>query len=182
MSNENPEGSSQNVDMDTVLVEDLVLTDSFLVKGVIEGKTGRLSRHLDLLQKRFLPIRNATMVDLRGGEPISSPRILVNLEEVVLAHELVETGGDVFQRNLARDQKTVRVRAFFSGNTNIEISGMVRPGAYDMSDLVARRFFVMENPVVRGIDLALSSDLAILGKMQYAILHKDRISYVYDFS
>lgn len=179
---EQPENNAEGVDLDTVLVEDLVLTDCFLVKGVVEGKVGRLSRHLDTFNKRFLPIRNATMVDLRGGEPITSPRIMVNLEEVVLAHELVETGGDVFQKNLARDQKTVRVRAFFSGNNNIEVAGLIRPGAYDVSDPITRRFFVVQEPVVRGIDFGVSPELQVLSRMPYAIVQKDRISYVYDFS
>jgi len=177
-----PDGNTGHADVDTVFVEDLILTDSFLVKGVVEGKSGRLSRFLDTFTKRFLPIRNATMVDLRGGDPIEAPRILVNLEEVVLAHELVETGGDVFQKNLARDQKTVRVRAFFSGNTNIEVAGLVRPGAYDVTDPITRRFFVVTEPVVRGIDFAVSRDLQMLARLPYAILQKDRIAYVYDFS
>jgi hypothetical protein len=47
--------------------------------------------------------------------------------------------------------------------------------------MTGRKYFIMQKPVVRGLDLG-NSELALLKGLDYAIVRKDRMAYVYDFS
>ena len=75
-----------------------------------------------------------------------------------------------------------KVRVFFTGSLNIELGGEVRPGAYEINDKATRRFFVMRAPVLRGFDDRGDKELKGVTALSYAILNKDRLSYVYDFN
>ncbi|HET6204228.1 MAG TPA: hypothetical protein VFI25_15660 [Planctomycetota bacterium] len=162
------------------IVADLLVTDTFLIKGRVEGKYARLSKVLDDAHRCFLAVREATLIDLQTRERVLTPRVHVNLDEVVLAHELVDAGGDLFQAALARERESVRIRAFHAGRSNLEIAGRVRPNAYEPSD-GARRFFVVEAPEIRGIRLEGDKDLEILRGLPYVIVNRERLSYIYDF-
>ncbi len=163
------------------IVSDLFLTDSFLIKGQVENKHARLSQLLDGHRKVFLKVRDATLVDLFSRDRIQTPLLHVNLNQILLAHELIETAGDPTARLLSTDTELQRVRTFYTGNLNVEIAGDVRPGAYEMDD-PTKRFFVMRKPEVRGMDFSGDNDLELLKDLPYAILNKGRLSYVYDFN
>jgi len=164
------------------IVSDLLLTDSFLIKGNVEGKYTRLSQILDEQRKYFLKVHDATLVDLNSCERIQTPMVHVNVDEILLAHEFLDGGGDQHMRDLAKDQKLNRVRVFYTGALNIEFAGEVRPGCYEADDRSTRRFFTMRNPVVRGFNERGDTDLKLITKLPYAILNKLRLSYIYDFN
>jgi len=164
------------------IVSDLLLTDSFLIKGNIENKYTRLSQVLDETRRYFLKVRDATLIDLNSCERINTPLLHVNVDEILLAHEFLDSGGDPAQRELARNQSLHRVRVFYTGSLNVELGGEVRPGSYEADDRTSRRFFIMRNPVVRGFQDKGDADLKLLNKLPYAILNKLRLSYVYDFN
>ncbi len=163
------------------MVEDLIFTDSFLIKGVIHRKHTRLSKFLDEYPRHFLRIDDASMVDLKSKEKVKTPRVFVNMMEIVFAHEFLDTAGDFFQKTIAKGREAVRIRAFYSGSVNLEFSGRCRPGSYEVED-VTKKFFVMESPHLRGMDLGEDKDLAILKNLPYIVLHKSRLSYIYDFN
>ena len=108
--------------------------------------------------------------------------MLVNTDQIVFAHELVDIAGDQQQRVLADNKKTVRIRAFYSGSIQIELAGNVEAGAYEPSRGPGRRYFIMQNPVVRGLKFEDSPDLKLLENLSYAIVQKEKLAYVYDFS
>lgn len=164
------------------IVSDLLLTDSFLIKGNIENKYTRLSQVLDETRRYFLRVRDATLVDLNSCERIQTPLLHVNVDEILLAHEFLDSGGDTHQRELAKNQSLHRVRVFYTGSLNLELGGEVRPGSYEADDRTSRRFFTMRAPVVRGFNDKGDPDLKLLSKLPYAILNKLRLSYVYDFN
>lgn len=164
------------------IVSDLLLTDSFLIKGNIENKYTRLSQVLDETRRYFLKVRDATLVDLNSCERINTPLLHVNVDEILLAHEFLDSGGDPTQRDLAKNQSLHRVRVFYTGTLNVELGGEVRPGSYEADDRTSRRFFTMRNPVLRGFQDKGDQDLKLLNKLPYAILNKLRLSYVYDFN
>ena len=164
-----------------VIVEDLFLTDVFLIKGRLPNKKKRLTNLLEDFGRTFLPVHDATLVSLRNREVIRTATVMVNVAELILAHELIDVAGDETQRRLAgASTKTNRVRAFYNGATQFEIAGTIEPGAYESLPSGGRKFFVMQNPIVRGIDLQ-HSELAVLKSLEYAIMRKDRMAYVYDF-
>ncbi len=165
-----------------VIVEDLFLTDVFLIKGRLPNKTKRLTNLLEDFNRTFLPVHDATLVSLRNREVIRTATVMVNVAEVILAHELVDVAGDETLRRLASTAaKTTRVRAFYNGAMQFEIAGQIEPGAYEsQTSATARKFFIMQSPMVRGLDLQ-HADLGVLKGLDYAILRKDRMAYVYDF-
>lgn len=169
-----------------VMVEDLLLTDAFLVKGRVEGKFARLSKVLNGYKKRFVVLSSATMVDLRRGDTIRTPRVHVNLREIVLAHEFVDPAGDYYQAALSagsEESKPVRIRAFYHGSTNLEIAGRIRPGAYEqLGSEGSGEFFVMDDCTVRGLESGISDEFNVLQHLGYAIVNKARLAYLYDFS
>ncbi|MCA8957028.1 MAG: hypothetical protein KDC87_13200 [Planctomycetes bacterium] len=165
-----------------VMVEDLFLTDTFLIKGRLVGKHQRLAKMLEAFTDGFLQVEDAAMVSLRSSEVIRSPRVLVNPRELILAHELIDFAGDSVQRQLARTEKNTRIRAFYNGAVQLELSGMIEQRAYEPNHRSGQRYFVMENPRLRGIQVGNGSELSILAGLSYAIVRKDRLAYVYDFS
>lgn len=164
------------------ICSDLLLTDAFLIKGNVENKYTRLSQILDEHRRYFLRVRDATLIDLRTCDRIQTPLLHVNLDEVLLAHEFLDEAGDETMRSLTEEQELHRVRAFYTGNLNVELAGYIRPGAYEADDHATRRFFVLRRPTVRGFDDRGDSDLKLLNGLSYAILNKLRLSYIYDFN
>lgn len=164
-----------------VFVEDVFLTDVFLIKGRLPNKTKRLTNVLEDWNRAYLPVHDATLVSLRTREVIRTPTVMVRMGEVILAHELVEVAGDETMKRLAGTvDKPARIRAFYNGATQFEIAGQIEPGAYESGTIGNRKFFIMQKPVVRGLDLQ-HPELALLKGLDYAILKKDRMAYVYDF-
>ena len=166
------------------IVSDMLLTDSFLIKGNVENKYARLSQILDEHRRYFLKVRDATLIDLVTAERITTPLLHVNVEEILLGHEFLDGSSDPARRELATvdPRKLHRIRVFYTGNLNVEIGGHVRPGSYEVDDHASRRFFVMQNPVLRGFNTKGDKDLELLNRLEYAILNRLRLSYIYDFN
>jgi hypothetical protein len=166
----------------TPIVEDLFLTDAFLIKGRIAHKYQRLTKMLEDAERTFIQIQDATMVSLRGAEVINAPRVLVNRSEIIVAHEFVDTASDESMRQLAHNEKPVRIRAFYSGAIQLELAGQIEPAAYEPSHNSGRWYFIMQKPVLRGLKLEANEQLAVLKSLPYAIVRKSKLAYIYDFS
>jgi hypothetical protein len=177
MTRSRPEGASA-----LSIVEDLFVTEAFLIKGRLANKFQRLTTMLEDSERTFLTIENAAMVSLRGTQIIHAPRVLVNRSEVIFAHELVDTASDESLRRLSSTVKDVRIRAFYSGAIQLEIAGQVESGAYEASHRSGREYFVIEKPVFRGLNLEASEPLKLLVDLDYAIVRKSKLAYIYDFS
>lgn len=163
-------------------VEDLFLTDVFLIKGRLRNKTKRLSNVLEDFQRQYLPVHDATLVSLRNNEVIKTPTVMVNVDELILAHELFDVAGDATLRRLSSEaERKNRIRAFYNGSVQFEVGGTIATGAYESNTVTGRKYFIMQSPIVRGLDLQ-HDELKILKGLDYAILRKDRMAYVYDFS
>lgn len=164
------------------IVTDMLLTDAFLIKGVVEPKTKRLSNHLDELRNHFVSVRDATLIDVKSRNVIQTPRILINVERVVLAHEFLDTASDAYHKNLSQNRHLIPIRVFHVGAVNFEVSGDARPNSYEVND-PTKRFFVIERPKIRGIEIRGEKDeLSVLTRLDYVIVSKARLSYIYDFN
>lgn len=166
------------------IVSDLLLTDSFLIKGQIENKYSRLSQMLDEYRRYFVKVRDATLIDLNSRDRIQTPLVHVNVDEILVAHEFLDSTTDPTIAKLAAERPShlSRVRVFYTGNLNVEVAGNVRPNSYEVDDQNTRRFFVMTDPELRGMNLEGDRDLETLTKLDWVILNKSRLSYIYDFS
>lgn len=163
------------------IVEDLFLTNGFLVKGRLSNKYRRLTTMLDHASGSFLSIQDVTMVALRGHEVIRTPSLLMNPNEIIFAHELLELTGDTAMRLLAQPDKLVHIRAFYNGAVQIELAGKVAPGSYDHAHNGGRPYFIMRRPTVRGLNLKGHDELRVLEGLEYVTIRKDRLAYIYDF-
>ena len=94
-----------------VMVEDLFLTESFLIKGRLANKYRRLTTMLNDTEGSFLAVEEATMISLKGDELIHTPSVLINPREIILAHELLELSGDAVWRQLGESNKPVCIWA-----------------------------------------------------------------------
>jgi hypothetical protein len=164
------------------IVSDLFLTDSFLIKGEVDRKYDRLSQMLDEYRKYFLKVRNATLIDLNTCDRITTPLLHVNMDEILLAHEFLDSAADTNAAEVYKNVHFNKVRAFFTGHLNVEVGGEVRPGSYEVDDRATRRFFVMRNPQLRGFNAREDDDLGQLTGLPYVIVNKTRLSYIYDFN
>lgn len=170
------------MDSSSTLVTDLLVTDAFLITGTIEPRVKRLSTYLEEVQSTFVSVKDAKLVDLRSRNTITTPRILVNRERIVLAHEFLDAVSDTGLKALSTERELVQIRAFHVGAVNFEIAGSVRPGAYEVSDR-SKRFFVIEKPRLRGIEFKEGADeLSVLKDLEYFVVAKQRLSYIYDFN
>lgn len=165
-----------------MLVSDLFLTDGFLIKGNVENKYTRLSKLLDEHRKYFLRVRDCTLIDLASTDRIQTPLLLMNVDEVIFAHEYLDEAGDFVRADLAKSQDLQRVRIFHTGGLNVEVAGEIRPHAYEISDKATRRFFVMRKPKLRGFNDRGDDELRALHDLPYVIVNKERLSYIYDFN
>lgn len=177
----NARSESSEVTGTREIIEDILLTDAFLIKGTVEGKFSRLSMVLDQFNKKFIVVSSATMVDLKRGECIKTPRVQINIDELILAHELVDSAGDFYLQALTESNKDVRVRTFCHGIVNLEITGRIAEKAYETKDGESR-FFIMEGCTVRGLDPEVSPEFALVDKLSYAIVNSAKLAYIYDFS
>jgi hypothetical protein len=164
----------------STFVEDVFLTDAFLIKGRLRNKSKRLTNQLEDHARSFLQIDDATMVSLRGTEVIRTPTVMVNTSQIICAHELLDMTGDDAMRRLSSPNKTVRIRAFYNGAVQFELAGTIEPGAYESQQLGDRKYFIMQHPVFRGLSLE-RPELSMLAGLEYAIVRKDKLAYVYDF-
>lgn len=161
------------------IIQDVILTDSFLMLGTIANKYRRLSQLLDHYQKLFVPLVDVTMYDHADGEQIHVSDVLVNLDEVIFAHEFVDSGGDIFQKNMCVDGEKTEIRSFYNGRINLELRGYVRQQAYEINKF-NNGFFVMEQPQIKGLPGEVPAVTRLVQELPYIIVQKKRISYVFD--
>ena len=64
----------------------------------------------------------------------------------------------------------------------LELCGNIEAQAYEPSHRSGRQYFTMETPSLRGVRFDENPELSILKDLTYAIVRKDRLAYVYDFS
>lgn len=164
------------------IVEDLFLTDAFIIKGRIANKYQRLTKMLEDSERTFIEVQQATMVSLRGTEVINTPKVLINRSEIILAHEFVDRASDGSMRRLATNEKPTRIRAFYNGAVQLELAGQIEPKAYEPTHNSGRWYFIMQDPTIRGIDFESNEHLSVLKSLKYAIVRKSKLAYIYDFS
>lgn len=164
-------------------VKDLFLTDSFLVKGYVKTGGKRLSTFLNSFEARFLEVHDATLIGVLQGDRIVTARAMINVREILLAHELIESAGDEMMRKLADPEKDkALVNLYFSGKLPIEVSGKMLKQAYNRKDLGSQDFLVVTEPSIEGLGDKRPREFSVLSKAPYLIVNRLRVAYVFDYS
>lgn len=163
-------------------VKDLILTESFLIKGTVRTGERRLSTHLNSMSGPFVEVRDATMIGVNQGERIVSSRALIQSREILLAHELIDLAGDAVLKQLSEvGRERVLVSLYLGGKLPLEVSGKLLRGAYDRNDLGDRDFLVMIDPVIEGLSGHSEREFKTLLDVPYVIINRRRVAYLFDF-
>ncbi len=165
------------------LVKDLFLTESFLVKGHVRTGGRRLSNYLNNLGRKFIEVHDATLVGVQQGDRIVTARAMISIDEILLAHELLESAGDeTFKRMSDIEGDLALVNLYFGGRLPLEVSGKMRKKAYMRTDLGDQDFLIVNEPTVEGLAGKRPREFQLLKRTPYVIVNKRRIAYVFDYS
>ncbi len=164
---------------DLVIVEDLFVTGSFLLKGKLERKGQRLSRILEIHREPFLSVKNAVKTDFETGETLSLPQVFLNIKHLVFAHEFLDLSGDTGWKGISKERDLVRVVANTSGDFSFSITGLIPPAVLSLP-LAEKRFIVMEDSEVKPLTpMPGSVNTRLFSKLSYIILRRDSIVSIY---
>lgn len=135
----------------------------------------RLSDFLNATPRTFLEVDEAGVTAHGSVETARYDSLLVKLDEVLLAHELVEAGGDQVLKALAdADRDLAGIRLQLACRTRIAVSGRVPQRLFAREDLGASRFIVVDAPEVEG--LAPAGSAGPLRGLPYLIVNRTRIA------
>ncbi len=161
-----------------VVYKDLFLTERYFIKGTVYPINGRLSNYLDRLTRRFIRIQDALIIDLEDGTHTSVPSMQLNADEILFAHELVESGGDVFRKHERPEFDLDHIKVVLNGAQSVTLLGKVRPESVD-SSAFSQRFSVLLDPQMENLPEALRCEVDLLGSLNYLIINKQRIGYLF---
>jgi hypothetical protein len=158
-------------------LKDMVFTEAFLLKGHINTGTQRLSSYLNSLPKRFLEIDEATVTDHLRGARFTSARMLLRVEEIILAHELSEAGDENLKLLAAQERDEITITARFSGANQLAVSGRASRRALEHDAPGQHEFIVLVEPRFEGLT-RLAQDA--FKDLPYVIANRSRIAFVWD--
>ena len=90
------------MDLQTVF-KDIFLTDRYFIKGNVVPLGGRLSNCLDKTNRRFVTVQDAIVTELEGGEVLPVQSIMLGTDEILFAHELIDSAGDMYRKYQSPD-------------------------------------------------------------------------------
>ena len=156
----------------------LVLTEQGIIKGHLKTEGRRLSTFLNNTVRPFLEMEESSLVSSTRGQDASPHSMLLNRNEILLAHEMEETGDDGLRQlaELLRDE--VAVTAHFSGVVELQVTGNVGKRAMDRCASGQQVFIVLAEPRFRCPAGEASEQCSILEGLPYVILNTRRLNFL----
>jgi hypothetical protein len=161
--------------------KDLLLTDTFLLKGHLVTGGQRLSSFLNSTPKRFLEMNEVTVIDHAQGECVQIPRMQVCVDEILLAHEMEVTGDAGMRLLLAeRERDEVALTVHFGRAIPLQLSGKVSRRAIDRDAPGRHDFIVVIEPRLQGLTGKAAEECAVFVKLLYVIANRNRIAFIFE--
>ena len=160
-----------------IYLKDLLLTDTFLLKGHISTGGQRLSSFLNNIPKHFLEMDEVTVADHVQGVRFTNTRMLLRVEEIILAHELGEAGDESLRLLAGQERIDATVTARFSGATPLTVSGRVSRRAIEHDAPGQHEFIVFVEPRFEGL-ASIAQDA--FKDLPYVIANRGRIALIYE--
>jgi len=157
-------------------LKDMILTETFLLKGHISTGNQRLSSFLNSIPKRFLEMNEVTAIDCLHNVKLTSARMLLRVEEIILAHELVEAGDESLRLLAAQERDEVTVTARSSGAAPLIVSGRVSRRSLEHDSPGQHEFVVFIEPRFEGLTGTAQDTFKDL---PYVIANRGRIALIY---
>lgn len=167
--------------METPIVNHLFLTTQYLVKGHVESGDQRLTDMLRNYPRPFLAVNDATLSCLDRPEQVTTTQVQLRLHDVILGYEFLDLSGDLYRRVMseASDQEYQLAGLPVRRLAGVEIVGRMRVEVLKTPQ--PEGFFVMRNPVIRGVK-GSGPDFEHLGRLPYAIINWGQIHCIFPFS
>jgi len=160
--------------------KDIFLTERFFIKGNVFPIYNRLSSYLERHNRKFIRIQDAVITDLEDASQMPVPSILLSSHEILFAHELIESGGDVFRKHQNPDFDLDYVKMVLTGPQGVTLRGKIRPENLD-NETFNQRFLVLTQPRMDALHEALKGEIDLLGSLSYLIVNKEKIGYVFRY-
>jgi hypothetical protein len=160
-------------------LKDLLFTDTFLIKGHINTGGQRLSSYLNSTRKRFLEMEEATLLRHDGGDSVQTDWMLVSVDDILLAHEMEDTGDEVMRHLAEGVRDEMAITALFSGNLSLQLSGKARKRIIDSDAIRDHDFVVVMDPILQGFTARPAPEYAVLENLSYIIANKKRIAFIF---
>jgi hypothetical protein len=158
-------------------LKDMILTDTFLLKGHIGTGGHRLSSFLNNIPKRFLEIDEVTVTDPIRDVRFTNTRMMLRVEEIILAYEMAETGDESLRLMAAQERDEVTVTARFSGATQLIAYGRVSRRTLEHDMPGQHEFIVLSEPRLEGLP-GIAQDA--FKDVTYVIANRSRIALIYE--
>ncbi|MBZ5498644.1 MAG: hypothetical protein LAP85_19790 [Acidobacteriia bacterium] len=160
-------------------IKDLLLTDTFLIKGHLNTGGQRLSTYLNSTPRSFLEVEKAILVNHVQREDAETARILVRVDEIMLAHEM-ETTGDESLRLLAEPEKDLlAIAAHTGGMTPLKLSGKVSRRAIERDTPTCHDFVIVIEPKLRGLTDKAAQICAVFDGLPFVIANRNRLAIIF---
>ena len=167
--------------MEHAIVNHLFLTARFFVKGTVRTGDLRLSSFLNSVRRPLLQIDSVTFVDFDLGDRIVARRASLRLSDVLLAFEFLDLAGDPLRKRLSQpeEQEFKMVSAYFRSPSKIEVLGRVRRNELDATP--GEDFFVLREPLLRGLGEKATPELESLKNLPYAIVNRSQLHCFFEY-
>ncbi len=156
-------------------LKDLLLTDICLLKGHVNCGGQRLSKFLNATPKRYVEMEEVTLADHSRAELSHSPRVLVRVDEILLAHEMDDAGDEALKILAERDRDDVPVTAGFGGVCPVQVAGQVSRRVMEREPAGAHDFIVIVDPRISGLPGKATAEYDVFQRLPYVIANRERI-------
>lgn len=168
------------MNMIQTVYKDVFLTERYFIKGTVFPIHGRLTNYLDRQHGKFVNLQEALIIDLDDGSQNAVPSMLLAVDEVLFAHELVESGGDLYRKQQRPAFDLDYIKIILKGPQGVTLRGKVKPEVLD-SKTYTQKFMVLQEPRMDGLPEALQCEVDLLGSLNYLIINRERIGYVFRY-
>jgi hypothetical protein len=154
-------------------LKDILVTDTFLLRGHVNSGGQRLSTLLNTTPKRHVEMEEVTLFARERPGTTLIGRMLVRVEEILLAYEMDESGDKAMKILAERDRDEVPVTIYFGGAAPIQIDGKASRRVVDRAVAGAPDFLVLLEPAISGM-AGMTADEGEFSSLPYVIVNRAR--------
>lgn len=149
----------------------LLITETLVVRGTVWPLGTRLAEGLSAAERRFVEILDATITPLRGGDSRDLPRINLTLEALVMAHEYVDTAGDLHLRRVHAAARPLPAEIHLRAPAGLVIHGRLSAEIV----IAAPRLIALEVPRAVASSAPAEACAAAIAGLPYVLVNRRMI-------
>jgi hypothetical protein len=159
-------------------LKDLLLTDTYLLRGHVNTGGQRLSTFLNTTPKRYVEMNEATLLCRNSAGPVAIRRLQVRIDEILLAHEMDEAGDETLRILAERAKDEAQLAIHFGGPLPLEVAGKASRRVVEREAAGVHDFMVIIDPAIRGLPDWAAHESALLNGLPYLIANRGRMALI----